>query len=84
MGIHWQELIVILLIVLILFGPRKLPEIGSSLGRGIRGFRESLNGNESTSNATTDTKQAVKVPVEATPLEIVEPHDQTEQKPGEH
>ncbi len=36
MGLNFSELIVILVIVLILFGPGKLPEIGKALGRGIR------------------------------------------------
>lgn len=44
MGIHWQELVIILLIVLVLFGPRRLPEIGRSLGNGIREFRDSMGG----------------------------------------
>lgn len=46
MGISWQELIVVLLIVLVLFGPKRLPEIGSSLGRGIKGFRDSMSGRD--------------------------------------
>ncbi len=39
MGIGFTELIVILVIILILFGPGKLPEIGKALGRGIREFK---------------------------------------------
>ena len=35
-----QELILILVIALIIFGPRKLPEIGRSIGKGIREFRQ--------------------------------------------
>ncbi|MGI6328791.1 MAG: twin-arginine translocase TatA/TatE family subunit [Dethiobacteria bacterium] len=35
-----QELVLILAIALIIFGPRKLPEIGRSLGRGLREFRQ--------------------------------------------
>jgi len=38
----WSELVVILLIVLIIFGAGKLPEVGSSLGKGIKNFRKSL------------------------------------------
>lgn len=38
------ELIVILLIALIVFGPRKLPELGKSLGSGLREFRRSTQG----------------------------------------
>ncbi|HEY9071858.1 MAG TPA: twin-arginine translocase TatA/TatE family subunit [Candidatus Ozemobacteraceae bacterium] len=44
MGLNFSELIVILVIVLILFGPGKLPEIGKALGRGIREFKKAQNG----------------------------------------
>ncbi len=39
-GIGMPELIVILVIVLIIFGAGKLPEIGSGLGKGIRNFKK--------------------------------------------
>jgi sec-independent protein translocase protein TatA len=38
------HLILILAIALILFGPKKLPEIGQGLGKGIRGFKDALRG----------------------------------------
>jgi sec-independent protein translocase protein TatA len=38
------HLILILAIALILFGPKKLPEIGQGLGKGIRGFKDALKG----------------------------------------
>jgi sec-independent protein translocase protein TatA len=38
------ELIVILAIALIVLGPKKLPEVGRSIGRGMREFRDSLSG----------------------------------------
>ena len=38
------HLIFILLIVLILFGPGKLPELGKGLGKGIREFKDALRG----------------------------------------
>jgi len=37
-----MELVVVLIIALLVLGPRKLPEVGRSLGRGIREFRHSL------------------------------------------
>lgn len=43
MGIGFSELIMILIIILILFGPGKLPEIGKALGRGIREFKKAQN-----------------------------------------
>ncbi len=41
------ELIVILVILVIIFGPRRLADLGSSLGKGIRGFRKSLKEDDS-------------------------------------
>jgi sec-independent protein translocase protein TatA len=38
------EIIVVLIIALIVFGPKRLPELGSSLGKGIREFRSSISG----------------------------------------
>ncbi len=38
------EIIVVLVIALIVFGPKRLPELGRSLGRGIREFRGSIGG----------------------------------------
>lgn len=37
-----QELLVIFLIILVIFGARKLPQLGAGLGEGIRNFRKSL------------------------------------------
>lgn len=44
-----QELILILALALIIFGPRKLPELGRSIGQGIREFRK----------ATTEVKKSI-------------------------
>jgi len=38
------ELAIVLIIALVVFGPKRLPELGRSLGRGIREFRGSLSG----------------------------------------
>ena len=42
-GGHIYELIIVLVIALVIFGPKRLPELGSSLGRGIREFRKATN-----------------------------------------
>lgn len=42
-GIGMQELIVIFIVVLLVFGPKRLPDIGKALGRGIREFRKATN-----------------------------------------
>ena len=40
----WGELIVVLLIALVLFGSKRLPEIGRSLGKGIKEFKSGVKG----------------------------------------
>ncbi|MGH9760688.1 MAG: twin-arginine translocase TatA/TatE family subunit [Blastocatellia bacterium] len=44
MDLGFPEIAVILVIALLLFGPRKLPELGASLGKAIKGFKEGING----------------------------------------
>jgi len=43
-GIGMEEMFLILMIALLLFGPGKLPEIGGYLGKGIRSFRKAVQG----------------------------------------
>ncbi len=40
------ELIVLLVVVLLVFGPKRLPEMGRSLGRGMREFKDSVTGKD--------------------------------------
>ena len=40
------EIVVILVIVLIIFGPKRLPDLGRSLGRGMREFKDSVTGKD--------------------------------------
>jgi sec-independent protein translocase protein TatA len=42
-GFHFWDLLIVLLIALIIFGPRKLPEIGGAVGKSIREFRKATN-----------------------------------------
>lgn len=42
-GIGMPELIIILVIILVIFGAGKLPEIGAGLGKGIKGFKKAVN-----------------------------------------
>ncbi|MBI5814832.1 MAG: twin-arginine translocase TatA/TatE family subunit [Nitrospinae bacterium] len=43
MGLGMPEMMVILLLVLLVFGAKRLPEIGGGLGKGIKNFREQLS-----------------------------------------
>jgi len=59
MHLGMPEVIGLLVIALLLFGPKKLPELAKGLGEGIRNFKSSLSG-ESTPTATTTTPEEKK------------------------
>ena len=55
------ELILILVIALVVFGPSKLPEVGESLGRAIREFKKSVDlGDEDKSNESDKTDESTE------------------------
>ena len=56
-SIGTPELIVILVIALVIFGPGKLPEVGKAIGKGINEFKDALSGPK---KAVDETKEAVK------------------------
>jgi len=52
MGIGMRELVVILLVVLVVFGAKKLRTIGSDLGHAVRGFKSAMNEGEKEETST--------------------------------
>jgi sec-independent protein translocase protein TatA len=55
-GLGGQELILILLIILVLFGAKKLPELAQGLGKGIKEFKKAQNEIEDEFNKAIDEK----------------------------
>ncbi len=53
-----MHLLVIVGIALLVFGPKKLPELGKGIGEGIRGFKAAINNNEEKPASTTTTSIA--------------------------
>lgn len=45
-GLGTSELLIILVLVLVIFGAGKLPQVGASLGKGLRSFKEGIKGEE--------------------------------------
>jgi len=45
LGLGLPEVLIILVIVLVVFGPKRLPDLGRSLGTGMREFKDSITGN---------------------------------------
>jgi sec-independent protein translocase protein TatA len=64
---HMPELIIVLVLALVFFGPKRLPEIGSSVGKSIRSFRKSIS---EIDDPATDTIAPV-APVAAVPVPVV-------------
>ena len=56
----FQELLLILVIVVFLFGARKIPEVAKGLGEGIRGFKAALKGEDKGTGPTPHDNEADK------------------------
>lgn len=69
MGFH-PELIVIVVIALLIFGPKKLPEMGSAIGKSIKEFRKGMNELQQPKDEEVKTPDASKLELEAIEREI--------------
>ena len=56
-----MHLLLILIIALVLFGPKKLPELGKALGESIRGFKKAINDNADEKNDKVVESESEKV-----------------------
>ncbi len=70
-GIGIWEMLILLLVLLLVFGPKRLPEMGRQLGKGMREFKDSVTGD----NKHDDEPYAAELP----PAEPVEPTTVTSQ-----
>lgn len=51
------EIAIVLVIVLIIFGPKRLPELGKSMGRGIRDFKDAMSGDHDDDEESVEAKR---------------------------
>lgn len=58
-GVGFQEVLLIVVVILLLFGGKKIPELMKGLGRGVRSFKEGMNGvdDEPSKNDKSDETQ---------------------------
>jgi sec-independent protein translocase protein TatA len=61
-GISIWELMILLIVLLLIFGAKRLPEMGRSLGKGMREFKDSVTGVEDSVTTTTPTPTRVELP----------------------
>ncbi|MEY2983613.1 MAG: hypothetical protein RLZZ568_230 [Cyanobacteriota bacterium] len=52
-GLGWPEILIILGVMVLIFGPKRIPELGGALGKTLRGFKDELN------PAETETQDAI-------------------------
>jgi sec-independent protein translocase protein TatA len=63
-GTHWVWIIILLVVVLIIFGPGRLPELGGAVGKALREFRKATS--ELTNEVTTAVQAKPEPPAPAT------------------
>ena len=56
LGLGMGELTIILVIVILMFGGKKLPQLGASLGQSIKNFKKGMNGDEKEIDTNNDKK----------------------------
>jgi len=59
------EIIIVLVVVLLIFGPKRLPDLGRSLGSGMREFKDSVTGKDKDKDHELDAGDATHEPVRA-------------------
>lgn len=69
------EIIGLLLVALLLFGAKRLPEIGRSLGSGMREFKDSVSGNSKDDDPPTQLPIGTQDPVTSQPTAPVPPRE---------
>jgi len=76
------EIIIVLVVVLVIFGPKRLPELGKGLGKGMRDFKDAVTGKDDDDEpkeltaTPTSEKPTVQIPVPAEPVQAPPPAEQ--------
>jgi sec-independent protein translocase protein TatA len=85
-GGHLPEIIIVLVVILIIWGPGKLPDVGAGIGKGIREFRKaSSETHDAVMGTSTSTTPAPAAPTVAAPAPaepVAVPADATPHQPS--
>jgi sec-independent protein translocase protein TatA len=60
LGLHLPELIILLAIILLFFGAKRLPEMGASIGKSVTAFKKGMNENRQEDETTVDETKAIE------------------------
>jgi sec-independent protein translocase protein TatA len=72
-GISLPELLILLVVLLLVFGAKRLPEMGRSLGKGMREFKDGISGLEDDVTSTKTTAAPAPAPPQGLPASTSEP-----------
>jgi sec-independent protein translocase protein TatA len=79
------EILIVLVLALLIFGPKKLPELGKGLGRGMRDFKRAVSGDDEDERKAEDEekkqKAALNKPAEQAPVVTVVEAEKVEVQP---
>src|SRR5690349_23349088 len=67
-GLHLPELLILLVVALLIFGPKKLPEMGSAIGKSIKEFRKGMN--ELTAGKEEKSPEVTRLELESAQREL--------------
>jgi len=71
--IGFPELIVLAIVLLLIFGPKRLPEIGRSMGKGMREFKDSVTGKDDDDETTSRPVELAAPPADPPPAATTTP-----------
>lgn len=81
-GISIWELMILLIVLLLIFGAKRLPEMGRSLGKGMREFKDSVTGVEEAVGSTSPPPTSAELPPAShDPDAVTESESETQRQP---
>ena len=83
-GLHWTYIAILLVVVLIIFGPGRLPELGGAVGKAMREFRKATSELTNEVNAAVQTKPEPPAPATAVTSESAAKGSTSEANPPQN
>ncbi|MDY4594047.1 MAG: twin-arginine translocase TatA/TatE family subunit [[Pasteurella] aerogenes] len=76
MGFSWQQLLILLLVIIVIFGTKKLRNVGSDLGAAVKGFKKAMNEDEPNANKDAEFKKITDEAAQTTQSDKVKDKEQ--------
>jgi sec-independent protein translocase protein TatA len=83
-GLHWPELVIVFVIALLFFGPKRLPEMGSAIGKTIKEFQKSIKEVGAPSEDKSNAALPPAAPTASVPPAVAAPSETVESGAARH